>query len=71
MPQTSTEKRAGRRKRVFNLLKTFNVNDTFTAQDVANKCNLSSPFSAGRIINGFIDELNIERIGDGKYRVIG
>jgi hypothetical protein len=71
MPQTSKQKRDGRRKRVFNLLKKYNTYDEFTAQDVANKCNLSGPISAGQIITGFAEELNIERISDGKYKVIG
>ncbi|MFA5745691.1 MAG: hypothetical protein WCX79_01215 [Candidatus Paceibacterota bacterium] len=66
--QTSTQKRAGRRKRVLAFLETYGMGDEFTSQDVANRCNLSSPFSAGRYINPYMEELNLERIGLGKYR---
>jgi hypothetical protein len=70
MPQTSTEKRAGRRKRVYNLLKSFTSGMEFTSQDVTNKCNLSNSISTGQLINQYMDALNIERITTGKYRVI-
>jgi hypothetical protein len=71
MPSTSREKRIGRRNRVIKEIGSRSHGNIFTSQDIATKCNLSSPYQAGGIINGIIDELgNFKRIARGKYMVL-
>ena len=71
MPQTSTEKDESRRRRVKELIVSYVIGHEFTAQDVAIKCNLKSSRSASRYIDPYLEELNIERVGTGKFKVIG
>jgi hypothetical protein len=63
MTQTSAEKRNGQRMRVVAEIKRLQANhaEGFTAQDIAVKCNLKGPRTAGMIISEYMAEFGLTK----------